>query len=192
MDTLQRAFESAKSDFKTKVNDDKLFEEILQTRSIDEVYDATTKLQAEQEKTGHLRHLAKIGPYLERLGGYSKAVETFVQIKPDVLALIWGPIVLLLQWASVLKTSFDAIINTTAEIGQALPEFQKATALFGESEEIKAVLLLFFKDILDFYALGLRFFRLPRELLKHSVGGRTIQLTKALYRLEICLRSTLA
>ena len=97
------------------------------------------------------------------MNDYSDAVGIFVQAKPDVLALIWGPLVLLLQWASALKGAFDAIVNTTAEIGQALPEFEQAAKIFEGSDRIKDVLFLFFKDILDFYAVALKFFRLPRK-----------------------------
>ncbi|KAF3009103.1 hypothetical protein E8E14_009642 [Neopestalotiopsis sp. 37M] len=157
---IGEAFESAKREFKNELDDEKLYHDILQTTSIDQVYEAMNKLQAEQLRTGGLRHLAKIGPYLTRIADYSKAVETFVQVKPDILALIWGPIVLLLQWASALKTSFDAIVNTTEDIGLALPEFDQMAKLFPDNRQIQDVLLLFFKDILEFYRLAFRFFRL--------------------------------
>jgi hypothetical protein len=162
-DPIQVAFERATQEFKDSLNDDTLYGEILQTTSIEQVYDATDKIQKEQAEKGHLRHLSKISPYLNRLNDYADAVGVFVQVKPDVLALIWGPIVLLLQWASVLKKSFDAIVNTTAEVGQALPEFKQAVQLFGEKGQIQDVLLLFFKDILDFYRVAFTFFRLPRK-----------------------------
>jgi hypothetical protein len=162
-DPVQVAFDSAIRDFKDKLQDDDLYREIVQVKSIEEVYDATDKLQQEQSKKGHLRHLSKIEPYLTRIHDYKNAVGVFVQVKPDLLGLIWGPIVLLLQWASILKTSFDAIINTTQEIGQALPEFEQAARLFGQNTHIKDVLLLFFKDILEFYLVAFKFFRLPRK-----------------------------
>ncbi|KAI1079677.1 hypothetical protein F5B20DRAFT_160940 [Whalleya microplaca] len=161
-DPIQNAFDHAVRDFKDSVKDEELYDRILQTRTIDDVYNATDEIQKEQAKNGHLRHLSKIEPYLTRLSDYAHAIEVFVQAKPDVLALIWGPIVLVLQWASVLKTSFDAIIDTTAEIGLALPEFKQASLLFRENDRIRDVLLLFFKDILDFYSIAIRFFRLPR------------------------------
>jgi hypothetical protein len=129
------------------------------------VYDATDKLQEEQAKKGHLRHLSKIEPYLEGLRGYASVIEVFMQAKPEMLALIWGPIKLLLQWASTLKQSFDAVINTTADIGALLPEFQGVAKLFSHNEQIKDVLVLFFKDILDFYLIALKFFSLPRKFL---------------------------
>lgn len=161
-DPIQTAFDSAVREFKTRVADEKIYSKILQTKTIDDVYAATDELQAEQAMHGHLRHLSKIEPYLLRLNDYAHTVEVFVQAKAEVLALIWGPIVLLLQFANVLKTSFDAIVNSTAEIGLALPEFKQAAELFGNNDRIKDVLLLFFNDILDFYAVALRFFGLPR------------------------------
>ena len=164
-DLIQAAFQSVIHDFKDKLKDAKLYSDILKTTSIDEVYDATDKLQEDQAKNGHLRHLSKIGPFLERLRDYSTAIDTFVQAKPNVLALIWGPIKLLIQWTSTLKQSFDAIISTTAEIGELLPEFQEVIKLFGHNEQLKIVLVLFFQDILDFYLVTLKFFSQPSKFL---------------------------
>jgi hypothetical protein len=120
-DPVQLAFDSAIRDFRDKLQDDDLYRDIIQVKSIEEVWDATDKLQQEQGKKGHLRHLSKIASYLNRINDYKSAVDVFIQVKPDILGLIWGPIVLLLQWASILNTSFDAIVSTIQEIGQALP-----------------------------------------------------------------------
>ena len=109
-DPVQVVFEKAIRDFKATLKDDALYSEILKTTTIDEVYDATDKLQKEQAKKGHLRHLSKIEPYLEGLRSYASVIEVFLQANPDIMALIWGPIKLLLQWASTLRQSFDAII----------------------------------------------------------------------------------
>ncbi|KAF2792115.1 NACHT domain protein [Melanomma pulvis-pyrius CBS 109.77] len=159
---VQVIFENAIREFKANLKNDGLYSNILKTNSIDEVYDATNKLQEEQAKKGHLRHLSKIEPYLEGLRNYSSVIEVFTQAKPEILALIWGPIKLLLQWASTLKQSFDAIVNTTAEIGVLLPEFQDATTLFSHNKQVNDVLALFFQDILDFYLIALKFFSLTR------------------------------
>lgn len=165
IDPFQAAFHSVINDFKDKLSDTKLYNEILKTTSIDEVYDATDKLQKKQAEDGHLRHLSKIETYLERLREYSGAIDTFVQTKPSVLALIWGPIKLLIQWTSILKQSFDAIINTTEEIGGLLPEFKEVSQLFSHNVQLKDVLVLFFQDILDFYLVALQFFSKPSKFL---------------------------
>ncbi|PQE07875.1 hypothetical protein CJF32_00003003 [Rutstroemia sp. NJR-2017a WRK4] len=162
LDPVQVAFDSAIRDFRDKLQNDDLYRDIVRVKSIGEVYDATDKLQQEQGKKGHLRHLSKIATYLNRINDYKSAIDIFIQVKPDILGLIWGPIVLLLQWASILNTSFDAILNTIQEIGQALPDFERAARLFDQNKLIKDVLLSFFKDILEFYLVAFNFFRLPR------------------------------
>lgn len=166
-DPSQVAFQSAINGFKSRIKDDKLLAEILKTSSIEEVYDFTDKLQAEQAKNGHLRHLSKIGPFLEHLRDYSGAIDTFVQAKPSILAFLWGPIKLLIQWTSVLKQSFDAIINITAEIGEVLPEFKQVSELFSQNTQLKGVLVLFFQDVLEFYLIALEFFTKPSESFFH-------------------------
>ncbi|KAH4040807.1 hypothetical protein HBI56_015270 [Parastagonospora nodorum] len=157
-DSFQAAFETAIHKFRVELKNDNLYREILQTRTIVEVYDVTDKLQEEQSRTGRLRHLSKIEPFLAGLRGYVNVIEVFMQAKSDVLALIWGPIKLLLQWADVLKQSMDAIVDTIAEIGILIPEFQISSELFGEKAAVRDVLLLFFGDILDFYVIALKFF----------------------------------
>ncbi|KAF4151939.1 hypothetical protein CNMCM6069_002829 [Aspergillus lentulus] len=159
---IQNAFQAAMLEFKTNLNNDKLYTKLLAVASIDEVYDLTDKLQADQGRKGHLRHLAKIEPFLNRLREYTGAIDTFVQVYPEIMGLIWGPIKLLLQWSSTLTQSFDAIVNTTADIGLLLPEFQEVVVLFSGNDKIYDVLVLFFKDILDFYQIGLKFFTMPR------------------------------
>lgn len=161
-DPAHQAFATAIQYFKANLKDDALYREILNTTSIQQVYDLTDKLQAEQAKKGHLSYLSKIQPFLQRLNDYAGVIEVFLQAKPEVLALIWGPIKLIIQWASALKQSFDAIINTMADIGILLPEFQLVGNLFSQSRHINDVMVLFFRDILDFYLIALNFFSLPR------------------------------
>ncbi|KAF2239008.1 hypothetical protein EV356DRAFT_504364 [Viridothelium virens] len=193
-DPVQQAFESASRDFRSNLGDDELYQEILKSASIDEVYNATDKLQAEQANKGHLRHLSKIGPFLEGLRGYADVIEVFMQAKPDVLALIWGPVKLILQWTSVLKQSFDAVVNTIAEIGVLLPEFRGVAKLFDHNKHIQEVLILFFKDILDFYFIALKFFSLSRwKYLFESLWPRHREkikvVTDHIARLALLLRN---
>ncbi|UPL01667.1 hypothetical protein LCI18_012601 [Fusarium solani-melongenae] len=161
-DAVRHAFESAIQGFKNNLKDPSLYDQILQTTSIDQVYDATDQLQKEQSKTGRLRHLSKIEPFLDRLREYSGVVETFVQAKPDILALIWGPIKLLLLWGDALTKSFTAVSDTLEEVGSLLPEFCKVTSIFTDSIRLQEILVLFFRDILDLYLITINFFSLPR------------------------------
>lgn len=179
-DPVQRAFESAVRDFKAGLKNDELYDKITNIQSIDEVYDYTDKLQEEQSRTGSLRHLSRLSPYLTRLSQYVAVLNNFglAQMTPSVTSVLCGPILLLLQWASVLKQSLDAVVEITGRIGKLLPEFTEVAKLFHDNTCLQEVLVLFFKDILDFYSAALAFFgqsRLrPRGNGKITTGFRAI------------------
>ncbi|RSL54227.1 hypothetical protein CEP54_010009 [Fusarium duplospermum] len=161
-DPAQAAFNKAIRQFRAGLKDQALYSQILATTSVNQVYDLTDKLQKEQGKGDHLRNLARIQPYLDRMTAYTGAIDTFVQAKPDILALIWGPIKLLIQWTSNLTKSLDALLTTVEEIGNLLPEFDHAAKLFGGKRHVNEVLALLFQDVLDFYLVSLKFFRMER------------------------------
>lgn len=160
---VQLTFEKSIREFKANLKNDELYNKILQTTSISQVYDLTDKLQEEQAVNGHLRHLSRIGPFLERLRGYTATIDTFVQVRPDILALIWGPIKLLLELTHILKQSLDELVKTIADVGHLLPEFEESMKLFGHNEQMNDILALFFQDILDIYVIALKFFSLSRK-----------------------------
>jgi hypothetical protein len=85
---VEKAFEIAKSEFlrNLKQSDDYDFSKFS---SIDDVYDTTEKIQEEQARTGNMRHLSRIKPYLEALSQYIGVLDTFSQVKSDITSLIW-------------------------------------------------------------------------------------------------------
>lgn len=161
----QPAFNKALRDFRARLKDTALYSEILKTTSIDQVYDLTDKLQLTQG--AHLTDLSRIQPYLNRLKAYTGAIDTFVQAKPEILALIWGPIKLILQWTSSVGESLAALAGTIEEIGVLLPEFDQAARLFG-GPHVDEVLALLFQDILDFHLIAVKFFSMKSKYLSTS------------------------
>jgi hypothetical protein len=57
--------------------------------SIQDVYKATAEIQAKQQATGEVVNTNKIRPYLDCLRQYAEVIEVFMQVKPEILALIW-------------------------------------------------------------------------------------------------------
>jgi hypothetical protein len=159
---LAGAFQNAKQDFLASLRDPDLFNSVSDIKSIDEVYAFTSQLQNDQGKRQGLRNLSKIKPYLDRLREYAGVIEVFVQAKPDILALIWGPIKLLLQMSDNLTQSFDAIVEAMTGISNKLPLFEAYTSIFETSDRVLDVLVLFYKDILNFYEIVLNFFSAKR------------------------------
>lgn len=186
---LSDAFQNAKQDFLDSLKDPSLFDSILNVTSIHDIYAFTSQLQADQSKRHGLRNLRKITPYLDQLKQYACVIEVFVQAKPEILALIWGPIKLLLQMSDNLTQSFDAIVEAMAVIGNKLPLFEAYVMLFEESDRVADVLVLFYKDILDFYEIALNFFTAKRTI---PLLDKEIMVLTICLRLGLCIRFCLA
>ena len=161
-DPALEIFYQAQQSFRNHLNDPGLCNEILSSNSIDEVYTLTAKLQEEAAGKAGLRNLARIRPFLERLSSYSAVIEVLLQVKPE-LALIWGPIKLLLQMSSDLTSAFDRVADTMVKVGYALPQFVMVLSVFEWSDAIRAAMALFYGDLLEFYRVNLDFFRKRRE-----------------------------
>ncbi|PYH38327.1 uncharacterized protein BO87DRAFT_351111 [Aspergillus neoniger CBS 115656] len=156
---LNGAFLAAKQEFLMSVGDPALSKSISTITSIDDINGFLLQLEEAQSKTHGLRDLQRIKPFLDGLEQFAGVIEQFVSIKPEIGAVIWGPIKLLLKVADNTLASYDAIVNTMGLIGERLPFFQQYTDLFKESDRVRDVLVLFYRDILDFYAIALKFFK---------------------------------
>ncbi|KAL9046217.1 MAG: hypothetical protein Q9214_000892 [Letrouitia sp. 1 TL-2023] len=86
--SIAAKFDTARRDFLRELSDEEA-EACSKFTSIDDVYDATDDIQKKQGETRTLQNLGKIQPYLECLNQYSGVLDTVVQIKPSVLAIIW-------------------------------------------------------------------------------------------------------
>lgn len=62
---------------------------LSKVRSINDVYEEIKRIQDEQGKTGRLANLRRIQPYIDGLNRYSETVAIFIQVKPELLSLIW-------------------------------------------------------------------------------------------------------
>ncbi|KAJ4193958.1 hypothetical protein NW767_010198 [Fusarium falciforme] len=160
--SAQEPFEQAQQRFLRDLRDPGLYKEILTAKSIDEVYKATSEIQAKMGPQGKMRHLAKIKPLLDRLTEYALVIEVFMQVKPDVIALIWGPIKIILLWSSQISSVLNKISDTLESVGHALPQFAVLMQTFNSNDVVKDALALFYLDILDFYRIIFDFFRKTR------------------------------
>lgn len=177
--SLLSEFEKATQSFKDKLPDSISLDEVMEANTVDKVYDITDKLQADQE----LRNLSKIQPYLERLCSYSGVIGDLIGGNHDFSAFLWGPLGLLLLWSSKDEKAYRSIIDATAEIGNALPDFKESEAELSKNAESKEILVLFFKDILDFYLKILQPFSLSgnRPLFLTSQDWTLIMTTGWMY-----------
>ncbi|CAD6594213.1 MAG: hypothetical protein ASARMPREDX12_008428 [Alectoria sarmentosa] len=195
--SAKSVFDAAVKDFQDELLDRDQFD-FRGIETIDDVYKEIDRIQEEQGRNGMLRNMKRIEPFLACLEQYSEVLDTFVQAKANVLALIWGPIKFLLQVSRNYVTGFDKVVEMTVNIGHCLPQFKKFEGLFKENKGVRDVLYLFYKDILDFYGIMLRFFQTkgwkpffealwPRFAAKIAVVMKTIEKHESLLHREVIL-----
>lgn len=84
----QSAFDIAVKEFRDALpNRGEL--ELRDIETLDDLWKEIKNTQEEHGRTGNLRNMEKIRPFLDCLEQYSSVIEQFVQVKPNVLALIW-------------------------------------------------------------------------------------------------------
>ena len=86
---LITSFNTARQEFLREFPHDEYSQTLSQLASIDDVYNATDDIQRKQGESWMLQNLNKIKPYLECLDQYATVVDTVIQVKPEILALIW-------------------------------------------------------------------------------------------------------
>lgn len=60
-----------------------------QAHSISAVYEEVYLIQQTQEKSKALRYLNRLKPFLDGLDKYSRVIDTFISVKPELMAYLW-------------------------------------------------------------------------------------------------------
>ncbi|KAL8788589.1 MAG: hypothetical protein Q9195_007233 [Heterodermia aff. obscurata] len=134
--SIAAGFDTARKEFLHDIPHEDV-EVISKFTSVDDIYNATDEIQRKQGETRTLRNLGKIQPYLECLTQYSDVLDTIVQIKPDILAIIWAPLKMLLIVSGTYMKSYTKVLDSMAQIGAALPQFKAYAQLFVQSHSVQ-------------------------------------------------------
>ncbi|KAL2066161.1 hypothetical protein VTL71DRAFT_2232 [Oculimacula yallundae] len=161
-------FEKILASFKKRLSSEDT--ENFQLTTFDDLKASIKRLQTEQAARKGLRNLNKIKTFLNGLNQYAGVLEVFVQVQPEILAFIWGPIKLCLQIASKLDGAFDALLDAYEALGHSLPILSAVDTLFHSHPHMKEVLVNVYEDILDFHKRAIGFF-------KHGTWKLTFKLT---------------
>jgi len=88
---LEEAFEAARAEFVSglKRRDLATARALSKATSIQDVVDAIAEVEAQQQRSGSLRALGRLEPFVKGLQEYAGVIEVFIQAKQDVLSLIW-------------------------------------------------------------------------------------------------------
>ncbi|KAI5836982.1 ankyrin repeat-containing domain protein [Morchella snyderi] len=155
--------------------------------SMEDVRKAATAIQERQlREDGIMRNVRRIQPLINGLQQFSGVIEVFVQSKPEVLALLWGPVKFLLQVASSYITAYEKLMDAFQKIGENLSRFQEFSIIFKKTPRMQQVIVMIFEEILEFYQLTLKYFRCKywKKLFKSMWGTFEDRFGKILSNLD--------
>jgi hypothetical protein len=95
-ESISVGFSSVISDFRSALLQDGIDESEI-CSSLSELKTAIQDIEKQQSMRKSLRNIGRIRPLIHGLEAYSTIIEIFVNVKPDFLAFLWGPIKLCVQ-----------------------------------------------------------------------------------------------
>ena len=147
--TASPEFDAALAEFKMTLKPEELA--AFRITKLEDVKAEIGRIEQLNERDRLQRGLRRINPFIEGLQRYAGVIEVFIQVKPDVLALIWGPIKFILEATHGVLHAFDTTLDAFRDIRECLPRLDDFGKVFGKSSRIERVLVLVYKNILEFY-----------------------------------------
>ena len=88
---LDEAFETARAEFAGGLKRRELAtaQALSKVATVDDVFEAIREIEEKHQRSGKMRALGRLKPMVKGLQEYAGVVQVFVQVKPDILGLIW-------------------------------------------------------------------------------------------------------
>ena len=80
-----------------ELSDPALRNSVMEVKNLPQLTDAIDKLQARYRERSVAKALSRVSPFLDNLSSFARVVDTFVSSSPEIAALCWGGIKLLLE-----------------------------------------------------------------------------------------------
>ena len=149
---FEEAFEKLKATVSTSDAHD------FHSTTLEDVWSAAHDVERQLAARKSLRNVRRIMPLLESLKLLSGPVDVLCNGTP-YLPWIWAPIKLTLQLASQYSEILEKLLEAYAQIGNAMPRFDRFTKAFPDSAGVQHILSVIYADILEFHRRAYKFFR---------------------------------
>lgn len=104
-------------------------------------------------------------PVIDGFRQFAKALDVFCSVKPEVLAVLWGGLRIVIRVAESFQEFFDAILLLIETIGANIKRAKMYETLFSKTDTVRRCLL-------DLYTEILKFFLETQKLYEDAISGR--------------------
>ncbi|KAF8859961.1 PLU-1-domain-containing protein [Acephala macrosclerotiorum] len=133
----------------------------FESTKLEDVWTAIRQIDSAQRQRQSAQNLRRVEPLLKGIEKYAKVIEVLCNGTP-FMPYVWAPIKLMIQLfklASQHYAIFEALLIAYADIGAALPRFDRYEKTFKENREFQSVLAIVYSGILEFHQRAYKFFR---------------------------------
>ncbi|KAI1617986.1 hypothetical protein EDD37DRAFT_676913 [Exophiala viscosa] len=125
---------------------------VLQVQTFEQLKAAVESLQKIQGQRHSLRALKRIDPFLLNIKSFSSAIDTMVQANPNIAALCWGGIKIVLELSIRVTKAFERVTEGMSRMGSVLPRVEAYQRLLPSRRELnQAMLDSFVRSLWDNY-----------------------------------------
>ncbi|CAN9199208.1 unnamed protein product [Alternaria alternata] len=137
-------------------------------------------LQHTQHAGRRQQGLARLAPFLERLGEFGELIATLSSAE-DIMGFVWGPVKFLLETTNSCTVAFNDILDIYGQIGRAQPSLSMYKELFQTEPSLTKILIATYSEIIEVNRLLVIYFQQRRKtapsldlyfmLIATSLGG---------------------
>lgn len=123
---------------------------VVQTKTYDDLNRSIVGLRKTYQQKTVVRALNRIDPFLRNLHSFNSVINTATQSNPDIAALCWGGIKLILELSIRLKNAIDTITDGMAQVAQMLPRFESYQNLLPSTPQLTQALINVYEAVVGF------------------------------------------
>ncbi|KAI2628485.1 hypothetical protein GGR54DRAFT_587349 [Hypoxylon sp. NC1633] len=173
----QCEFRAALDQFKRTAGLTQTEEAEFQMTNLEDLRDCIRNIQQDQEQKKGMMYMKRLDPFLKTMEEYGKVLDVFVNTS-EIVAFVWGPMKFILIIARTFSDALHSILDAYQDIGEQIPLLRGYQQFFASNAHMKDVLVLIYKDILEFHREAIRHFkqRLWKQLFQATWRGFTVKI----------------
>ncbi|KAK8053544.1 hypothetical protein PG996_012845 [Apiospora saccharicola] len=110
------------------------------------------QLQKDQYSRRLGQNLARVKPFVEAMSQFGKVIEVYSNVS-EIVAFVWT--------AGAFAKAFHELLDMYEKLGESIPMVLQFEELFKDDANMRKVLSIMWKDILEFHRQALKYFQQP-------------------------------
>ncbi|KAF4546902.1 Hypothetical protein D9617_106g078160 [Elsinoe fawcettii] len=122
-----------------------------------------------------LDSMRRLGPTLKFIDDFSAVIAVFFGANPQLTALVWGSIRMMLSLASSTADTLKDVADMLEELALTLPPFQAYEDTLPLDRPLEGALIDVYTEVICFYARCIHFYRQNPQIMLHRPAWQDVR-----------------